>query len=253
MQSSTSGRQYHLPFLIIFRFPTRVVIDGLDTVAAKPEPQIEDDFFSSWDKPAITKPISPPITQAGAPVVGRPATPRTVTSSSIRSSNSSVGGGTTKLGASRPTLSTSVATSSTASSAPKKSKLGLGAKKAAVPIDFADAERKAVEEAERIKKLGYDRQREEEEERSKQETEKAEKAKIADTAAVARASTVPGKVDLQKGNSHDMERLGMGFRKLGFGAVPTPSPSIPSARATYVFLAQGCLPSLMDCLQSSHR
>ena len=43
----------------------------------------------------------------------------------------------------------------------RKSKLGgLGAKKAAAPINFAEAERKAVEEAERIKQLGYDREKE---------------------------------------------------------------------------------------------
>jgi len=213
-----------------------VVIDGIDVVAVEPEPQTEEDFFSSWNKPATPKPSIPPTAQAGAPVIGKPAPiPRTVTSSSLVSGNIS-GSGPTKSGISRLTSSTSIATSSAASSAPKKSKLGgLGAKKAAAPIDFADAERKAVEDAERIKKLGYDRQREEEEERSKQETEKAQRAQVSDAAVVARTVTVPGKVDVRKGNNQDMERLGMGFKKLGFGAVPTPSVSISSARATCVF------------------
>ncbi|KAF9004453.1 hypothetical protein BDZ89DRAFT_1105061 [Hymenopellis radicata] len=49
---------------------------------------------------------------------------------------------------------------SSSSSAPKKSKLGLGASKTK-PVDFAAAEKKALEEAERTKQLGYDRQREE--------------------------------------------------------------------------------------------
>lgn len=126
--------------------------------------------------------------------------------------------------------------SSATSTSQKKSKLGgLGAKKAVTPIDFAEAERKAAEDAERIKQLGYDRQREEEEERAQKEVEKLAasqmKAKAADTAV--KASTVQGKVDLQKGNSQDLERLGMGFRKLGFGAVPTAS-SASSTRSRYI-------------------
>lgn len=126
--------------------------------------------------------------------------------------------------------------SSATSTSQKKSKLGgLGAKKAVTPIDFAEAERKAVEEAERIKQLGYDRQREEEEERAQKEVEKLAasqtKAKAADTAI--KTSIVQGKVDLQKGNSQDLERLGMGFRKLGFGAVPTAS-STSSTRSRYI-------------------
>lgn len=239
MQSGMSGRQYNLPFLTdVFRFPSRVVIDGIDTVAVEPEPQTEEDFFSSWDKPATPKPSIPSTAQAGAPVIGKPAPiPRTVTPSSLISGNTSVAGGPTKP---RLTSSTSIATSSAASFPLKKSKLGgLGAKKAAAPIDFADAERKAAEEAERIKKLGYDRQREEEDERSKKDAEKTEKAKLSDTTAVARAATVPGKVDVRKGNNQDMERLGMGFKKLGFGAVPTTSASIPGARATCVFPGLG--------------
>jgi hypothetical protein len=40
----------------------------------------------------------------------------------------------------------------------KKTKLGgLGATKGAVKFDFAEAERKALEEAERVRQLGYDR------------------------------------------------------------------------------------------------
>ncbi|KIJ61096.1 hypothetical protein HYDPIDRAFT_97253 [Hydnomerulius pinastri MD-312] len=222
------------------KFPTRIFVDGMD---ASPSPesasQAEDDFFSSWDKsvPAAAKSAPPSTTSTPPPAIGRPA-PRTITSSSLRSASSSTIGGSTKLGASRLSSSSSAATTSAASSAaPKKSKLGgLGAKKAAAPIDFAEAERKAVEEAERIKQLGYDRQREEEEERAKQEAEKATlaqtKSKAPDSAV--RAATVPGKVDLQKGNSQDLERLGMGFRKLGFGGVPTASPTTSSARSTCV-------------------
>lgn len=129
-------------------------------------------------------------------------------------------------------------TSSASATTTKKSKLGgLGAKKAAAPIDFADAERRAQEEAERIKKLGYDRLREEQEEKAKKEAEKLQAAANATAKAADignnKTGTVPGKVDVQKGNSQDLERLGMGFKKLGFGAIPSGAPG-PVAKSRYV-------------------
>ena len=220
------------------RFPTRVVVEGMDlSQPADSTSQAEDDFFSSWDKPTPIKPTSTTTTSTTAPpAVGRPA-PRTVTSSSLRSTSSSVNS-STKLGASRLNSSGPATTASTnTSAAPKKTKLGgLGARKAAAPIDFAEAERKAAEEAERIKQLGYDRQREEEEERARQQTEQAAKAdakaKAVNTSSAI--TTIPGKVDTQKGNSQDLERLGMGFRKLGFGGIPTASQTASSAPSTCV-------------------
>jgi ADP-ribosylation factor GTPase-activating protein 2/3 len=225
----------------VTRSPTRVVVEGMDS----PQPtdstdKVEDDFFSSWDKPAQTKPTSSSTTTPAPPVVGRPAS-RMVTSSSLRSTSSTAVNGSAKLGASRLNSSGPAATSSTnASAAAKKAKLGgLGAKKAVAPIDFADAERKAAEEAERIKQLGYDRQREEEEERAKQQAEQAAQqdvtAKAAKAANTSPAMTaIPGRVDVQRGNSQDLERLGMGFRKLGFGGVPTASQTTSGARSTCV-------------------
>ena len=110
---------------------------------------------------------------------------------------------------------------STGAAAAKKSKLGgLGAKKAA-PVDFAEAERKAAEEAERIRQLGYDREREkaEEEERARLAAEKsaaaAAKAKSPVTKSAPAAPVAP------KGSAQDLERLGMGMKRLGFGGVPS--------------------------------
>ncbi|KAG1739403.1 uncharacterized protein EDB91DRAFT_1135009 [Suillus paluster] len=216
----------------IAKFPTRIVVDGVDASPASAEAApAEEDFFSSWEKPATSKtPSSAPI---APPMIGRLASTgstvsRTATSSSIRSNSSTSTNGAAKLGATRLTSSTSAIGSSATATSQKKSKLGgLGAKKAAAPIDFAEAERKAAEESERIKQLGYDRQREEEEERAQKEAEKvaASQAKVKAADNTIQASTMPGKVDLQKGNSQDLERLGMGFRKLGFGGVPTASPS----------------------------
>jgi ADP-ribosylation factor GTPase-activating protein 2/3 len=124
------------------------------------------------------------------------------------------------------------------STAAKKSKLGgLGAKKAAAPIDFAQAERKALEEAERIKQLGYDRQREEEEAKARKESEKVQaatnaKAKPAESGNGKATTPVSVKADAPRGNSQDLERLGMGFKKLGFGAVPSGAPPT-AARSRY--------------------
>ncbi|OAX38797.1 ArfGap-domain-containing protein [Rhizopogon vinicolor AM-OR11-026] len=221
-------------------FPARVVVDGVDVSPASAEvTQGEDDFFSSWEKPAAPKtttssaPTSPPV--LGRPASTGPVASRTATSSSLRSNSSTSINGPPKLGATRLTSSASAIGSSATSISQKKTKLGgLGAKKASTPIDFAEAERKAAEEAERIKQLGYDRLREEEEERTQKEADKLAasqtKAKGADTAV--KVSTVQGKVDLQKGNSQDLERLGMGFRKLGFGAVPTASSTSSTARSS---------------------
>ncbi|KAF8423726.1 hypothetical protein L210DRAFT_974046 [Boletus edulis BED1] len=216
--------------------PTRVIVEGMDlSEPTNPSPQTDDDFFSSWDKPAPAKSAPSSTTTTAPPVVGRPA-PRTVTSSSLRSTSSSTANSSGKLGASRLNSSGSVTTTSTnTSAAAKKTKLGgLGAKKAVSPIDFAEAERKATEEAERIKQLGYDRQREEEEERARQQAEQAAQAdaKARATNSGPATPTIPGKVDVQKGNSQDLERLGMGFRKLGFGSVPTASQTTPGVRST---------------------
>jgi len=225
------------------RFPTSIFVEGMDTATipatSSTGAATEDDFFSSWDKPATKSAGSAASTPAGVPVLGRSASattaPRTISSSSLRS-NTTPGSRPSKLGASRlnstPSSPASTPTGSVGA-APKKSKLGgLGAKKAAAPIDFAEAERKAVEEAERIKQLGYDRERErlEEEERLKKA---AEDAKIS-LVSRAQASASNGKavaVPVQTkplGNAQDMERLGMGMKRLGFGAVPV----APTARAS---------------------
>ncbi|KAK7689970.1 hypothetical protein QCA50_006610 [Cerrena zonata] len=223
------------------KYPDRIFVEGASEVASTPAPTAEDDdFFSSWDKPA-SKPSTPASsTPSTPPIIGRSASavpaPRTVSSSSLRST-SSVGAGSrpaSKLGASRLNSSNgSTTTSLTGSSAgPKKSKLGgLGAKKAAAPIDFDEAERKATEEAERIKQLGYDREREkaEEEERLKKEAERLRSAPALKSPVVAAKSPVAPAQNVPKGNTQDLERLGMGFKRLGFGAVPQPAASSSNA------------------------
>lgn len=218
-----------------------MVVEGASESLVTPGPQggEEDDFFSSWNKPAtpkspafVSSKPTPPIlgraASASASVDSPPASPRTISSSSLRSGTSSGAGArpTSKLGASRLTSSSTSVVSSSTTSAPKKSKLGgLGAKKAAAPLDFAEAERRAAEEVERVRQLGYDREREkaEEEEKAKKEIEAATaNAKAKTTAKVVLASPVDVR---PKGNAQDMERLGMGMKRLGFGGVPVAASS----------------------------
>ena len=220
------------------RFPEKIVVEGAESAAAPAAEGGDDDFFSSWDKPAVKPSPAASSKPASPPVLGKSASagnaPRTVSSASLRSTSTSSLSSSkpaSKLGASRLNSSASSITSS-ASAAPKKSKLGgLGAKKAAAPVDFAEAERKAAEEAERIRQLGYDREREkaEEEERVRVAAEKAAANKAKTSSAATKstpvASSASASVATPKGNAQDMERLGMGFKRLGFGAVPAAAAS----------------------------
>ncbi|KAI0088698.1 hypothetical protein BDY19DRAFT_949259 [Irpex rosettiformis] len=225
----------------IAKYPTRIFVEGMEAAtpaAGKATGGDEDDFFSSWDKPTTKPTSSASSTPSGPPIIGRaatvPAAPRTISSSSLRSTSTPGSRSGSKLGASRLNSSAAVSTSAgSAHAAPKKSKLGgLGAKKAAAPIDFAEAERKAAEEAERIKQLGYDRERErlEEEERAKKAAEEAKIALVsrAQASSNGKAATAPVQTK-PLGNAHDMERLGMGMKRLGFGAVPAASARASSA------------------------
>ena len=219
------------------RFPEKILVEGAESAATPAAEGGDDDFFSSWDKPAVKPSPAASSKPASPPVLGKSASagnaPRTVSSASLRSTSTSSLSSSkpaSKLGASRLNSASSI--TSSASAAPKKSKLGgLGAKKAAAPVDFAEAERKAAEEAERIRQLGYDREREkaEEEERVRVAAEKAaaNKAKTSSTATKSTpvASSASASVATPKGNAQDMERLGMGFKRLGFGAVPAAAAS----------------------------
>ncbi|CAE6429554.1 unnamed protein product [Rhizoctonia solani] len=225
------------------RFPHGIHVEGAPAVlsSAAPAADAEDDFFSSWDKPAAAAPKAPantaaptarppgigknlsatqvplPPTPSGTPPVA-PTAPRTVTSSSLRSSSTASpkpgsGPKVTKLGASKLGAA----------------KGGLGAKKAGAPIDFEAAEKKAREEEERIKQLGYDAEREREEAAAKA----AAAAAAAKTAPVSAPSGGAIKSTAgDKTSSADVERLGMGFGRLGFGQVAS-GPSAPAPAKKY--------------------
>ncbi|KAF9465714.1 hypothetical protein BDZ94DRAFT_1288651 [Collybia nuda] len=198
----------------ISKFPNGIVVDGVESATPAAKEETEDDFFESWSKPSTPKGSTPGTPRISTPpIIGKsPSTssststtpaPRTITSSSA-ARPARLGSGTSRLN--------SGSSVSSAASLPKKSKLGLGASKTK-PVDFAEAERKALEEAERIKQLGYDRQREEEEEKARKEAEVLRKASEIGLKATLTASTNGSKSNVAASKS-------AAFPRLGFGAIP---------------------------------
>ncbi len=226
----------HLSWLLLIlltlprRFPGGISVDGVSASKASAPAKTaadEDDFFTSWDKPASPKPNDTASPQpSGPPLIGRPhsapapggppsapaaAVPRIVTSSSLRANSASVAGGARTL------TSSNSSSASAGAGAARPAKKGLGAKKAA-PVDFAEAERRAAAEAERIRQLGYDREREEAE---------AQAAREAAALELKNKSTAASTVSTGA-SSADVDKLGMGVKKLGFGALPRAQPAAAS-------------------------
>lgn len=119
-------------------------------------------------------------------------------------------------------------TSAASGAAKKGSVLGakkvpkLGAKKVtAADIDFDEAERKAKEEAERIEKLGYDPEAEQAEADAKAKTAAASTTTITSPTPISPSRGGFGASSHER-NSSDVERLGMGIGRLGFGQVSKP-------------------------------
>lgn len=207
-------------------YPDEVVITdvaGAPATDASGTPAGEDDdFFSSWDKPAVKRPSNPP-SRTGTPRVGSPfLKPAATANGTDRPKSPLVGGPDATTPAAVPAAKPS-ARKTTAGAAPKKNilgakKKGLGAKKvvAADGLDFDEAERKAREEAERIEKLGYD---------PVAEAAEAAKSKAPDASSiVAPTPVVPARAGFgttakPDNSSQDVERLGMGVQRLGFGQV----------------------------------
>lgn len=212
--------------LLVCRYPGEVVItdaagiganDGTSTPAGEPE----DDFFSSWDKPTIKRPTPPVSRTATPPVVGRIPSPFISSNGNgngISRTQSPLVGGENSA-APRTTSSAAIRKSAITGAGPRKTNV-LGAKKATKlgakklggdVIDFDAAERKAKEEAERIEKLGYDPEAEE-------AATKKPAAKVDAPSIVAPTPLSPARQSRDRGSS-DVERLGMGIGRLGFGQI----------------------------------
>ena len=221
-------------------YPSEVVItDAVDDGSATPAGEPDDDFFSSWDKPAIKRP-TPPVSRTGTPpVVGRTPSPflnsgnagngKDIARTASPLSRTSTG--ENKPAASRITTSAALRKTTTSTGPRKANVLGakkttkLGAKKVTSDvIDFDEAERKAKEEADRIAKLGYDPD--------------AEEDPATKNSGSAASIISPTPVSPSRGNSSshtrqksdaEVERLGMGMNRLGFGQIGGPKAAASSA------------------------
>ncbi|KAK6531646.1 ADP-ribosylation factor GTPase activating protein, ER-Golgi transport [Orbilia ellipsospora] len=211
-------------------YPTFELDEG-NIVVTSEEP--EEDFFSSWDKPAIKRP-SPSPSRTGTPV-SRSASPflnanaagngtNRPKSPLVAGAKSSTPAGTPPATAVSKAVPAAAATRAkpAASAGGAKARTGvlsgkkaqkIGAKKVvASDIDFEAAEKKAKEEAERVAKLGYDPEAEAVEE------EKVKKGSI--------ASPVPLS-PTRGGNTTraDTEKATAQMARLGFGQVASAKPA----------------------------
>ncbi|KHJ36031.1 putative arf gtpase-activating protein [Erysiphe necator] len=221
------------------KFPGRVVItDNMNTESnsgdSTPASKDEDDFFSSWDKPVIKKPS--PSQTTTPPIIGRPLSPfhhpvngngsEKVLSPLQDTKKSSV------PEAGRITSSAALRKSGTVGTGQRKPKIlgtkknKLGAKKVTGDvIDFDAAEKKAKEEAERISKLGYDPDAEEP--RNVTSESKVSTLSLI-TSPVSPSPSGQGYGDTGKHSAGQVERLGMGIGRLGFGQIGGNKPTTTS-------------------------
>ncbi len=217
--------------------------DGTATPAGEPA----DDFFSSWDKPTIKRPSNPPSRTGTPPVVSRTASP-------FLSAN---GNGPPAARSKSPSplaavdaennLPAPTAIRITSSSAIRKTGVATGPKRANIlgarkgqklgakkivgeEIDFEEAEKKAKEEAERIEKLGYDPEAEKTEQVTKAKSPAAtEKPTVAAPTPISPPKTGYGSQTGHQRSPSEMERLGMGMGRLGFGQVGATKPVVAAA------------------------
>lgn len=226
-------------------YPDEVVItdvmsngptDGTSTPAGEPD----DDFFSSWDKPSIKRPTPPVSRTATPPVVGRTPSPFLNAGNAngngngiARTSSPLVNVEGAAPAASRITSSAALRKGTAAGTGPRKAnvlgakKTKLGAKKVTGDvIDFDAAEKKAKEEAERIEKLGYDPEAEEAAtKKSTTATKSADLPKIASPTPVSPGRAGYGTAQRRERTNSELERLGMGMGRLGFGQVGGNKPA----------------------------
>ncbi|KAL8688168.1 MAG: hypothetical protein Q9224_004954, partial [Gallowayella concinna] len=224
-------------------YPEEVVIT--DIVLSTPAegadiPPAEDDFFSSWDKPSIKRPSNPPSRTQTPPVISRTASPFLNPNANgngpIRPKSPLVNAEEAphSAPATSRTISSSAIRKTGPTGGPKKANvLGakknqkLGAKKigGGEEIDFEAAEKKAKEEAERIAKLGYDPEAEEVAAATKPTASVTDKTKIAAPTPLSPTTATKQR----ERTSGEMERLGMGVKRLGFGQVGSAGSKQPAA------------------------
>ncbi|KAI8938421.1 hypothetical protein NX059_012552 [Plenodomus lindquistii] len=207
--------------VVITDAPDAAGSEGNNTPAGE-----DDDFFSSWDKPTIKRPSNPP-SRTGTPRVGSPfLKPGANGNGTDRPKSPLVGASGTSTPAAVPAAKPAAVRKTTGGAAPKKNilgakKKGLGAKKVVADsgLDFEEAERKAREEAERIEKLGYDPDAEAAEAATSTKAKAPEASTIVSPTPVSPPRGGFGSTSKPERSSQDMERLGMGVQRLGFGQI----------------------------------
>lgn len=219
------------------RNPDEVTVDDVGdesdgTSANTPAADAGDEFFSSWDKPTIKRPSNPP-SRTGTPGINRTASPflnANQNGAASRPKSPLIGSETAEsTTTAAPRAISATAMKKTAiSNKPKANILGakktkLGAKKVdAAVLDFDEAEKKAREEAERKEKLGYDP-----DEVTPSESQfTAAQPETGITTLHQPTPVNPGRAggfgataQSRQRDDSEVERLGMGVRKLGFGQV----------------------------------
>ena len=212
-----------------------IAADGTSTPAAD---NADDDFFSSWDKPAIKRPSNPPSRVGTPPVISRTASPflaapgtngarskspLNASGIAVETAEASLPAPTAIRANSATAIRKTAPTNATAAKrgnilgAKKNQK--LGAKKiVADDIDFDAAEKAAKAEADRIEKLGYD---------PEAETAAEKKAASINTKTEIKAPTPisPSSQAQHQRSPSEVERLGMGGARLGFGMTGKPANS----------------------------
>ena len=235
------------------RYPDEVIITDVvaavstkDGTSTPSEPS--DDFFSSWDKPAIKRPSNPPsrtqtpsaISRTGSPFLNpgangssliRPKSPLV----NADSDPSQIGPAASRAipsAAVRKTASTNAPRKTNVLGAKKTQKLGAKKLGGGDSLDFEAAEKKAKEEAERIEKLGYDPESEQAAAEAKIKSAGiTEKTKIVSPTPLSPGKTAGfGATQNQKRSDNEVERLGMGVTRLGFGQTGGVKSAAPAPR-----------------------
>ncbi|KIV97107.1 hypothetical protein PV10_00898 [Exophiala mesophila] len=229
-------------------FPNEVVITDEtlptpgDGTTSTPSGEPADDFFSSWDKPTIKRPSNPPSRSATPPVVSRTASPflsagasngagiRPKSPSPLAASAADAENALSAPTAIRTTSTSAIRKAPGAAGAAKRTNIlgakknqKLGAKKVAGDeIDFEAAEKAAKAEAERIEKLGYDPEAEQAEAAAKSRSTSSITKDAPSPIVSPRAG--PGSSNASHTRSpSEVERLGMGVARLGFGMTNKPA------------------------------
>ncbi|KAF2152137.1 GTPase-activating protein [Myriangium duriaei CBS 260.36] len=215
---------------------TEVVDDPATSGTNTPAGDGDDDFFSSWDKPTIKRPSNPP-SRTNTPGLGRTASPflnasngNNLARSKSPLSASDTSSQTPAAAAPKAIPAAAVRRPAGATAGAKKNILGakkkLGAKKVdASALDFDEAEKKAREEQERIEKLGYDPNAEAPPDESVVGKVIQPEASIVSPQPINPSRASFGSTKPAERSNSDMERLGMGVRKLGFGQVGGGAPA----------------------------